>query len=163
MATVRINHAQARVVSIEAGVKLVTQVLYEIEFEAKIMAAGGPYSVGYLSESIDREGPIVTGTTIRGSVGSNLPYAASVHDGAKIHPIFPKAAAHIYRFGTHRRPQLRFFWRRAGRVVFMPQVPGSPTTIGRSHPGIKSGKKYLTEPLRDAARRHRMRVITYDV
>jgi hypothetical protein len=161
MATVRINHAQARVVSVEAGVRLVTQVLYEIQFEAKIMATGGPYSSGNLADSIDREGPIVTGSTIRGSVGSNLPYAASVHDGAQIHPIFPKGAQGFYRFGTRARPQLRFFWRRAGRVVYMPQVPGSPSTIGRSHPGIKSGKKYLTEPLRNAARRHGMRVITF--
>ena len=162
MATVRINHARARVVSVEAGVKLITQVLYEIEFEAKIMAAGGPYSSGNLSASINREGPNVRGTTITGRVYSPLPYAASVHDGAEIHAIFPKGAQGFYRFGSKLRPQLRFYWRRAGKVVFFPHIPGSAGTIGRSHPGIKSGKKYLTEPLRNAARRHRMRVIVFD-
>lgn len=161
MATVRINHAQARVQSVEAGVRLVTQVLYEIEFEAKIMAAGGTYSTGNLADSIEREGPTVRGTSIFGSVGSDLPYAASVHDGASIHSIFPKGTAGIFRFGSRQRPQLRFYWRKVGRVVFLPHIPGSPRTIGRSHPGIKSGKKYLTEPLRNAARRHRMRVLTF--
>jgi len=160
MATVRINHAQARVVSIEAAVKLVTQVLYEVEFEAKIMAAGGKYSTGYLSESIEREGPTVRGTSVFGGVGSDLPYAASVHDGAQVHAIFPKGAVGFYRFGDRKRPQLKFRWH--GEVVYFPHIPGSPGTVGRSHPGIKSGKKYLTEPLRNAARRHRMRVITFD-
>jgi hypothetical protein len=159
MATVRINSAQARVVSVKAGVRLVTQVLYEVEFEAKIMAAGGPYSAGYLSESIEREGPTVRGTSIFGSVGSDLPYAASVHDGAEVHAIFPKSAPQIYEFGRRTRPQLKFFWK--GRMRFFPHIPGSPSKVGISHPGIKSGKKYLTEPLRNAARRHRMRVITF--
>lgn len=158
MATVRFNHAQIRVQSVEIGVRLVTQVLYEIEFEAKIMAAGGRYSTGNLSESIEREGPTVRGTSIFGSVGSDLPYAASVHDGAEIHPIWPRGAPHIFEFNRRTRPQLRFFWK--GRVRYFPHIPGGPGTASVSHPGIKSGKKFLTEPLRNAARRHRMRVIT---
>ena len=161
MAVVRINHAYARRASIEAATRLITQVLYEIEFEAKAMATGGPYSSGNLADNIDHEGPIVTGTTVRGSVGSDLPYAASVHDGAEIHPIFPKGLTGVYRFGSRRRPQLKFFWRKAGRVVYLPQIPGSPSKLGISHPGIKSGKKYLTEPLRNAAHRHQMRVVTF--
>jgi len=161
MATVRINHAVVRVQSNEIAVRLITQVLYEIQFEAKIMAAGGPYSTGHLAESINTRGPFVFGSSVRGSVGTDLPYAASVHDGAEIHPIFPRGYTGIYRFGSRRRPQLRFFWRKAGHVVYLPQIPGSPSKLGISHPGIKSGKKYLTEPLRNAARRHRMRVLTF--
>lgn len=159
MATVRFNHAQIRVQSVKIGVKLVTQVLYEVEFEAKIMAAGGKYSAGFLSESIEREGPTVRGTSIFGSVGSDLPYAASVHDGARIHPIWPKGAPHIYEFSRRTRPQLKFMWR--GEIHYFPHIPGGPRTVPISHPGIKSGKKYLTEPLRNAARRHHMRVITF--
>jgi hypothetical protein len=162
MARVIINHAHARAHSIEVGIRLVTQVMYEVEFEAKIMSAGGTYSTGNLSESIERVGPRVIGTKVQGYVGSSLPYAASVHDGAAIHPIFPKGSAHFYRFGRRTgRPQLRFYWRKAGRVVFMPQIPGAITTVGRSHPGIKRGKKYLSEPLVHAAARHQMRVIIY--
>ena len=161
MATVRINRAQAKVTSIEAGLKLVTQVMHEVEFQAKLKV-NGPYSTGTLSLSIHGEGPIVTGDRINGRVGTDLPYAASVHDGAEIHSIFPKGAPAGFRFGSRRRPQLKFYWRKAGRVVFFPHIPGSPSTIGRSHPGQK-GKKFLTEPLRDAARRHGMRVITFDV
>ena len=158
MATVRINHAQARAVSIEAALELITQVMYEIEFEAKIQANTGPYRTGTLSESIERDGPRVIGTGVHGGVGSNLPYAASVHDGARIHPIWPKGYPHIYEYGRRSRPQLKFRWR--GKIRYFPQIPGSSGSFGRSHPGISSGKKYLTEPLRDVARRHRM-TVTY--
>lgn len=148
--------------SVEVGRRLVKQVLYETEFGAKILARGGPYSVGNLADSIHSDGPTVTGSSVVGSVGSSLSYAKSVHDGAKVHWIFPKAAKGVIRFGSRRRPQLRFFWRRAGRVVFMPHVPGSPGKIGHSHPGVK-GKHYLTEPLRNAARRHGFRFVRFDL
>jgi hypothetical protein len=161
MATVRINRAQARVESVEAGVRLVTQVMYEIAFEAFVTTIRGPYATGRLATSIERDGPDVVGDRIFGRVGSRLPYAASVHDGAKVHAIFPKAGGHVYRFGSRRAPQLKFFWRRAGRIAYFPHIPGSPARLGRSHPG-QPGKKYLTEPLRNAARRHSMHVITLD-
>jgi hypothetical protein len=163
MATVRISTARARVVGLEAARRLVTQVMYEVEFEAKIITAIGPYSAGILSESIHRNGPVVSGYLVRGSVGSSLKYARAVHSGARVHAIFPKAAGHFYRFGRgHGRPQLKFFWRKAGKVVYLPQIPGSPGKIGFSHPGVK-GKHYLSEPLRNAARRHGMRYTSHDI
>lgn len=163
MARVRINTAQARVVSIEAGVRLVGRVLLEVESEAKLITSHGPYATGRLATSIRHEGPNVVGDRVLGRVGSDLPYAASVHGGAGVHPIFPKGARGVYRFGRFTgRPKLRFFWRKVGQMVFLPQVPGSRAKIGRSHPG-QAGKHYLTEPLRDAARRHQMRVITTDI
>jgi hypothetical protein len=162
MARVVIYHALTRAHSIEVAKRLVRQVLYETEFGAKAITRGGPYSVGNLSESIHSEGPNLIGTSVTGTVGSALPYARSVHDGAKVHWIFPKAAKGVIRFGNRRRPQLRFFWRRAGRVVFLPHIPGSPGKIGHSHPGVK-GKHYLTEPLRNAARRHGFRFIRTDL
>jgi hypothetical protein len=161
MATVRINRAQVRVTSARAGVRIVRQVLYEVSFQANLILLRGDYSSGRLASSITIDGPHILPGRVTGTVGSNLPYAAAVHDGAKVHWIFPKSSRAV-RFGSHRRPQLKFYWRKAGRVVYLPHIPGSPSRIGRSHPG-QEGKKYLTGPLRDVARRHGMRVITYDV
>jgi hypothetical protein len=161
MARVRINRVQVRVTGVEAGLKIVRQVMYEVSFSANLILLRGDYSSGRLAASIESDGPHVIGTRVTGSVGSHLPYAASVHDGAKVHWIFPKSSRAV-RFGSHRRPQLKFYWRKAGRVVYLPHIPGSRSRIGRSHPG-QPGKKFLTDPLREAARRHGMRVIIYDV
>lgn len=147
----------------EQAMDLVRQVMYEVDFGARARLVTGPYTTGNLADSIQRDGPIaMPNGNIMGSIGSSLPYASSVHSGAKVHPIFPKAARGVYRFGDRRRPQLRFFWRRKGRVVFMPHVPGSIHRVGLSHPG-QPGKHYLSEPLRAAGRRHGFRVIVYEV
>jgi hypothetical protein len=157
---VRLHRAEIYAHSHEAARKLMRQLLYEVEFLAKIRSRG-PYSVGNLSLSIHSEGPDSQIDGVSGRVGSRLPYAASAEAGAEAHPIFPKGI-HVYRFGEHRRPMLKFFWRKAGRVVLVPQIPISPGTIGRSHPGQK-GKRYLESSLRDVAHRHRMRVVTFDL
>jgi len=162
MATVRIYRAVIRALSIQEAFDQVNQVMYEVAFGAHAMLLGGPYSVGNLAASIQRDGPHIGPGRVTGQVGSNLPYAASVHNGAKVHWIFPKGARGKVRFGDRRRPQLKFFWRKAGRVVYMPHVPGSPTKIGLSHPG-QPGKHYLSEPLRRSARLHGFRVIVYDI
>lgn len=152
-----------KVTSVEAGKRLVTQVMYEVAFEAHAICLQGEYATGRLAASIQQVGPIVTGDEIRGRVGSDLPYASAQHDGAKVHPIFPKSARGVYRFGARGRPQLRFFWRKVGKRVLLPHIPGAPSRIGLSHPGVRHAKKFLTEPLRNAARRHNMRVITGDL
>lgn len=166
MATnVRINRASTFVQSREAGAKLVRQVLYEVEFAAKATTLGGPYSVGNLATSIHSEGPTFTPIGVTGRVGSKLPYALSVHDGAKRHAIYPKGYKGGARFGgwaSHQRPQLKFFWRKAGKVVYFPQIPGAAATVLKSHPGQK-GKQFLTEPLRRSARLHHMRIETLDL
>ena len=141
---------------------LVRQVLLETEVEAKVTTLAGPYATGRLSASIDHDGPHETATGVRGSVGSGLNYALAVHKGVKVHAIFPKGAQGVYRFGSRRKPQLHFYWRRLGKSVFMPHIPGSPGKIGLSHPGQK-GTHYLTDAMRNAARRHRFRAIIYDV
>lgn len=156
------NKFAIRATSIKKAVQVIAEVMRETEAEAKFIAGSGPYATGALAASIHGDGPHVSGLRIRGSVGSDLPYATSVHDGAEIHPIFPKGMEGVYRFGRTGRPKLRFFWRRVGHVVYLPQVPGSRRKIGRSHPGQK-GKKFLSEPMRRAGRRHGMRVITYDL
>lgn len=162
MALVRMHRVVIRANSQQHAVELLRQTMYEVAFAARLRALAGTYSTGTLADSIERDGPIVTGDRILGSIGSSLRYAAAVHDGAKVHAIFPKSARGVWRFGSRKRPQLRFFWRRVGHVVYMPHVPGSPAKIGRSHPG-QEGKHYLTEPLRLVARRHGFHVIVYSV
>lgn len=163
MATVRLNRAQIKVTSIKAGIAFLSRVMLEVESDAKLITASGPYTTGRLSRSIRTEGPHVVGDRVTGRVGSDLSYAATVHDGARIHPIFPKGMAGVYRFGARTgRPKLKFYWRKMGRIVYLPQVPGSRAKVGRSHPG-QAGKQYLSEPLRDAARRHHMHVVTFDL
>ena len=163
MAKVTIHKFAIRATSVKKAVRVLAEVMREVEIEAKSIVSRGPYATGELAASIHGDGPHVSGVRVRGSVGSDLPYAASVHDGAEIHAIFPKGMRGVYRFGRFAgRPKLRFFWRRRGRIVFLPQVPGSRAKIGRSHPGQR-GKKFLSEPMRSAARRHGMRVITFDI
>lgn len=162
MATVRMYRAIIKATTDKQAVELVTQVMYEVEFGARAKLLTGPYTTGILADSIERDGPHIAPGRVFGSVGSKLPYAASVHSGAKVHWIFPKGAKGLVRFGSHKRPQLRFFWRKVGHVVYLPHVPGSEARIGRSHPG-QPGKHYLTEPLRRSARIHGFRVIVYDI
>ncbi len=163
--TVRINRAVAFVQSREAARSLVRQVLYEVEFAAKAMTRGGLYSVGNLADSIRHEGPTFTPIGVTGRVGSTLKYARAVHDGAKRHAIYPKGYKGGARFGgwaSHQKPQLKFFWRKKGRIVYFPQIPGASATVLKSHPGQK-GKQYLTEPLRRSARLHGMHIETIDL
>lgn len=163
MAKVTIHKFAIRATSVKKAVRLIAEVMRETEAEAKLIVSHGPYVSGALAASIHGDGPHVSGVRVRGSVGSDLPYAASVHDGAEIHAIFPKGMRGVYRFGRFAgRPKLRFFWRRRGRIVFMNQVPGSRAKIGRSHPGQK-GKKFLSEPMRAAGRRRGMRIVTFDL
>jgi hypothetical protein len=140
--------------------KMVKLVLLAAEVEAQVRASSGPYSKGHLARTIRAVGPHPVFGGVSGRVEAGASYARIVERGAKIHQIFPKGAPHVYRFGSHRRPQLKFFWRRAGKVVFMPHVPGSRARVGLSHPGLR-GKHYLTEALRAASRRNNFRVIIF--
>ncbi len=140
--------------------RIADEILTEVQIDARANAAGGVYSRGRLAESIYRSGPRALGSTVVGSVGSRLPYAASVEGGASVHPIFPIGAPHTYRFGAKRRPMLKFTWR--GRTVYMNQIPGGPGTVGRSHPGQR-GKHFLTNALVGVALRHGLRVVIYDL
>lgn len=139
--------------STDEAKRLVNDVLDGTVLAAKAMTAPGtgPYTTGNLSRTIHKEGPHVTGRLVTGSVVATAPHAEIAHEGPGVHNIFPKDAPHLWRFGSRRRPQLKFFWRRAGRVVYAPHIPMSPRYIGISHPGYK-GKKYLSIPLRTMAR-----------
>lgn len=162
MARVRIHRLVAQRQTNEMASRLIRQVMYELEFAAKMRVSRGPYTTGELALSIHGVGPTTVPDGVVGRVGSDLGYARIVHDGAKVHAIFPKAAPGAYRFGSRRRPQLKFFWRKAGRVAFFPHIPGSPSKVGISHPG-QPGKEFLSGPMPEIARRHNMRYIVYDV
>lgn len=134
-------------------------VLQEMRAGAVAILAEGEYTTGELAASIELQGPVIRGAEVRGAVGSRLEKALVVHDGARVHDIFPKAARGVWRPGSHRRPQLKFFWRRKGRIAYFPHIPGGEGTVGRSHPGMK-GKRYLEIPLQVVGRRHGFKVTT---
>jgi len=159
-----IHRAVVHTVSQQAALRLVREVTHEIKTGAFRILMTGPYTTGRLALGLESH---VTPTAdgARGEVwvnGTRHPYAASVEGGAKVHWIFPRGAQGVIRFGEHRAPMLRFFWHRAGEVVFLPHIPGSPSTVGRSHPG-QPGRGYLRKPLVIAAARHGMRVILFEV
>lgn len=158
MARVRINGFEARTITRRGATRLCRRVMDEVFNEARRITLSGPYVTGNLANSLYKDGPHVFGDVVAGEVGSTSEYAHIVHDGAKVHDIFPKSARQFYRFFDRSRPQLKFFWRRIGRVIYLPHIPGAPSRIGRSHPGQK-GKQFLTNPLKESAARHNMRYI----
>lgn len=91
---------------------------------------------GRLKRSLKKTGPKVYLNSVKGSVGSRLSYADSVHGGAKPHIIEGK---------TPRG--LRFYWESRGRVVITPRV---------NHPGVveSSTTEYLYVPLLAAGAKH---------
>jgi len=115
------------------------RVMTEAEALAKLYAATGEYTTGNLSRSIHKDGPHIRPGAVTGRVGSRLHHAALAERGARPHPIFPHPP----------RRYLKFFWRRAGRTVYLDKV---------RHPGYR-GKRYLERALREVALRHGMRVV----
>jgi hypothetical protein len=160
---VTINIPKTYAVGTEDARKFLAMVMREMLAMSRTIASEGEYSTGILAAHTQMDGPRIEGTRVRGTIYNSLNYALSVEKGAKRHDIFPKAAAHTYRFGTRKRPQLKFFWHRAGRIAYFPQIPGSPGTIGRSHPGIRHPKKFLSTPLLVVGVRHNLQVTTTDL
>ena len=159
MARVFMYKAAMQATSREEALRLVTKLMNSVEISAKIIASTGSYSTGRLADSVDQDGPRITGHMVSGNVGSDLSYADTAHNGSPIHDIVPKSAKGIYRFGSRKAPQLKFYWRKLGRVVYFPHIPASVNTLGHSHPGYK-GKKYLSTPLRVFGRAQGFRVTT---
>lgn len=158
--------AQLTIQTNRMATRRLRKIMDDVEQDARILALGGPYSkTGRLSKSIRSEGPFPRGTRVTGWVGSRLSYAASVELGAEVHDIFPRGAVRVYRFfgsGYNAAPKLKFYWRKAGRTVFTPQVPMGPGKVGISHPGQR-GKRYITKALAKAAIKWRMNFILYQV
>lgn len=91
---------------------------------------------GRLKRSIKKTGPKVLLNSVKGTVGSRLPFAISVHDGAQPHIIM-----------ASNKPNLTFFWVKEGRVFVGPVV---------RHPGVveSSTTEYLYIPLLKAGSRN---------
>lgn len=139
--TIRLHRLDIRRLSMRHATRKVDRAAKETEALAKL-AARGPYSTGELARTIYRQ-TYVRNKEAVGEVGSNHPKARLIHDGAKPHPIPPRAID-----GT-----LVFYWRKVGRTVYFkrPHI--------RLHPGMQ-GKRFLTGPLEQVGRRHRFLVIT---
>jgi hypothetical protein len=142
MARVTIYHAVLKAQTLQIARRELETVLREVEFRAKAITQVGPYTTGRLSLSIKQEPIVVRGDTLTGDVGTKLPYAASVHNGATPHLITPR--------GPY---MLKFFWRKVGHVVRLPYV---------NHPGQK-GKQFLVGPLLQVAARHGWPVYTREI
>lgn len=162
-AKVKVYFPVAVFASERAATEFLEVILQEITVGAKAIAGTGTYATGELANSIEIQGPLIVGLQVRGAVGSRKDYALAVHDGAQRHDIFPKGAVGIIRYKDRKAPQLKFYWRREGRIAFFPHIPGSPRTAGRSHPGIRYGKRFLEIPMVAVARRHGLNVRTRDV
>ena len=142
MARIVIHHTRARGETDAHASRFVRKVLRDMRFIARLVVASGPYTTGALARSIIDRGPFIEpGRRVTGSVGSNLPYARVVEEGASPHLIFP-IPPHTY---------MKFYWRKVGRVVYLDKV---------RHPGMK-GKGYLAEAARVIGRRYNLRVIIY--
>lgn len=144
--TVRLHNFQIRTQSIEAGRRLITKVVDEVEDGARNILAFGPYTHQNLVRGLRREirysAYMVEGRV--GISGKRYPYAASVEGGARRHhiPLSPKIwPGHLY-----------FYWRKVGRYVSFQQV---------DHPG-QTGKAYLRIPLLVVGPKYNMKVFTYD-
>lgn len=91
---------------------------------------------GRLKRSLKRTGARVLINSVKGSVGSRLPYADSVHRGSAPHVIEARS-----------KKNLRFFWERRGTTFYGPRV---------NHPGVvkASTTEYLYLPLVIVGSRH---------
>jgi hypothetical protein len=106
--------------------------------EARSNARRGPYSKGHLASTIHFTAPISTGRETYGRVIAGASYAHIVNGGARRHHIRPRPPKTL----------LKFYWRKAGRVVRLPFV---------NHPGFK-GTKFMTRAGETAARLTRFKV-----
>lgn len=146
MAIVILNKPEVRRTAQDLAEPLVDKAMFFTLRGAKRMApvrSMRPYDkrrTGRLRANLRKRGPRKMITQVKGSVGSTLPYAMSVHGGAQPHLIMAR-----------NRPNLVFYWEREAVTFVGPRV---------NHPGVResSTTKYLTKPLVQAAARYGFRV-----
>jgi hypothetical protein len=141
MAKVILFPNEVRAAATEKAFPLVDKVLDETLAGAKRtvpVRSPRPFDkrpTGRLKRSLRKVGPKKMVTQVKGSVGSRLRFAASVHDGANPHEIRAK------------KPNLVFYWQRE-----------NVTFVGKrvNHPGVSKGARtqYLFIPLTIAAVRN---------
>jgi hypothetical protein len=118
----------------------VQRTLVLINRQARDNAPGGPYSTGNLKRSIRWRITINIRGRVAGESGSELDHAIFAERGTQPHEILPRGAYN-----------LRFYWRRVGRVVSLPRV---------SHPGMDA-QNFMTRALLSVAPRRGYRVVIY--
>lgn len=151
MARVVVNRVAAHAWVQSHSERLVQTVTAQVLIESKISAASGPYATGRLASTI-HAGYRSMRSGYESTVGSNLWYAMLVEKGAQRHII--RARPKGLGGGTFRGGySLHFYWRKMGRHVSFRKV---------NHPGFR-GKEYIEDALRNAARRHGLRVVIYSV
>lgn len=151
MARVVVNRIAAHAWVQSTSERLVQTVTAQVLIESKISAASGPYATGRLAATI-HAGFRSTRSGHESTVGSNLWYAQLVEKGAQRHIIRARPrglGGGVFRGGYN----LHFYWRRVGRYVTFKKV---------NHPGFR-GKEYIEDALRNAARRHGLRVVIYGI
>lgn len=119
--------------------KDVRKTVVEINRLARKIAPGGPYSKGNLKRSIKWEVE-TAGYHVRGTSGSELPYAIYVHEGTDPHVIKGRGGR-----------DLHFFWRKRAVWFHGPKV---------NHPG-QQDQPFLTVPLLLIAPRRGYKVTIY--
>jgi len=137
VATVRVDlsNATIKAVAVQELGKLVITTTLRIHNRAKILC---PVDTGNLRASITQK-ITLSGEEIIGTVGTNVKYAAFVHDGTRPHTIRARAGK-----------SLVFYWPKAGVVTVVPNpakrwtgkfADGHRLMIGKGyvdHPGTKA-------------------------
>lgn len=114
--------------------KVLTETLELAQRRVPVRASTRPFdrrTTGRLKRSLKKRGPFIKVTKVDGTVGSRLPYASSIEDGAKAHT-----------FGPRFQPDLVFYWERE-----------DVTFVGKrvNHPGVRQPSHFLWDSLRAAA------------
>lgn len=136
------NKAYTRLVAQGEAKPLVAKVLTEtFALSKRYVPVRNPRKydrrpTGRLKRSLKRTGPRVLVNSVKGNIGSRLPYAISVHDGAGPH-----------RIAARKKDRLFFFWEKVGHVFSGDSV---------NHPGVRrfARTQYLYLPLSIVGRRN---------
>ncbi len=147
MARVVIYKEKANSLSLEHALRQTRKLVQRVQVGAQLRVAQQAFDTGRLLSSLRTEIRVYS-LKVVGSVGSKLPYAMVVHEGAKPHIIAPRL-----------RRGMKFYWP-AG-------VGNPPLATGRvvcfkgrvHHPGMR-GRRYLIIPLKQEAPAYGFRVVS---
>lgn len=147
MARVEIYKQKANSLALEHALRQTQRAVRAIHLGARARVAEQAFKTGHLYDSLKSEVHVYS-LKVVGKVGSSLPYAMVVHEGAKPHTIAPRL-----------RRGMKFYWP-AG-------VGNPPLSTGRvvcfkgrvHHPGMR-GRRYLIVPLKQEAPIYGFRVVS---
>jgi hypothetical protein len=147
MAKVTIYKQRAKSLALEHALRQTQRLVRAVTVASKARVGEQAFKTGHLYDSIKSEVRVYS-LKVVGKVGSRLPYAMVVHEGAKPHTIAPRL-----------RRGMKFYW---------PAGVGSPPlAVGRvvcfkgkvHHPGMR-GRRYLIVPLKQEAPAFGFRVVS---